>query len=60
MPRALPMGMSLPSGLVYITGLMESMVPKRAVAALTRPPRFRWFRSSTVNQWHWWGRVSRT
>ena len=27
------------------------MVPNRAVAALIRPPRFRWFRSSTVNQW---------
>ena len=27
---------------------LKSMVPNRAVAALMRPPRFRWFRSSTV------------
>ena len=37
---------------------MDSMVPNRAAAALTRPPRFRWFRSSTVNQWHTFALVS--
>ena len=30
---------------------MDSMVPKKAVAPEMRPPRLRWFRSSTVNQW---------
>ena len=30
---------------------MPSMVPTSAVAVETRPPRFRWFKSSTVNQW---------
>ena len=25
----------------------------KAAVALTRPPRLRWLRSSTMNQWHW-------
>ena len=39
---------------------MDSMVPNRAAAALTRPPRFRWFRSSTVNQWAMWSLLACT
>lgn len=49
-----------PSLSVCITGLMESMVPTSAVAAETRPPRFRKFRSSTVNQWQTWSLLSST
>ena len=41
-------------------GLMESMVPSSAVVALTRPPRFKKFRSSTVNQWQTVRRLSST
>ena len=41
-------------------GLMESMVPTKAVVALTRPPRLRKFRSSTVNQWQMLSRFSST
>ena len=50
-PRALTMLTRWPSLSTWSTGLMLSMVPTRAVAALTRPPRFKYTRSSTVNQW---------
>ena len=50
-PRHFSMGISRPWLSTWSTGLTESMVPNSAAAALTRPPRFRWFKSSTVNQW---------
>ena len=34
-----------------IIGLIFTMVPRTAVALETRPPRCRWFRSSTVTLW---------
>ena len=40
-PRALLTGTSLPSSEVCITGLMDSIVPRNAVVADTRPPIFR-------------------
>ena len=40
-PRALPTTVSFPSSEVCMMGLMDSMVPTKAVAAETRPPFFR-------------------
>ena len=40
-PRVLDMGISRPASSTWSTGLMESMVPKRAAVALIRPPRLR-------------------
>ena len=50
-PRHLPMFTRRPSLSTWMMGLMPSIPPTKAVAALIRPPRFRWFRSSTVTQW---------
>ena len=50
-PFAFSTGMRRPASSTWRTGLMESMVPTNAAAAETRPPRRRWLRSKTVNQW---------
>ena len=59
-PRALLTGVKRPSLSVCMTGLMPSIVPTSAAVELTRPPRFKWFRSSTMNQWHWLWMMERT
>ena len=50
-PLAFSIGMRRPSSSTCSTGLIESIVPRNAAAAETRPPRFKWLRSATVNQW---------
>ena len=50
----LPTLMRWPSSSTWEHGLDRSIEPRTAVAALTRPPRLRKWRSSTVNQWQRW------
>ena len=57
-PRTFSIGIRWPSSSTCSTGLMFSMVPIIAAAPLTRPPRRKKCRSSTVNQWHRWLRLA--